>query len=160
VACHGGGRHRLGDRDAAEVFADAATLSARSGMTTLAVAAPARSPALRVDALPNAELMAVLAGAEAALLAGGSLLVQALALGTPFLALPMQAEQAARVDWLSSAGAVQAASDADPTALAAALAALAGDAGRRQQLREASRALGLENGLPDAVAALQALLQR
>ncbi len=160
VACHGGGQHRLGGRAAAEVFAEAAAASARGGMTTLAVATAAPAPALSVAALPNAELMAVLAGAEAALLAGGSLLVQALALGTPVLALPMQEEQAARVRWLADAGAVQACADADPLALGASLVALAADPAHRQRLREASRALGLENGLPDAVAALQALLER
>ncbi|MBB1060800.1 hypothetical protein [Marilutibacter spongiae] len=158
VACHGGGRHRLGEREAAEVFGEAAAASARNGMATLAVATGAAAPAIRVDALPNAELMAVLGGASAALLAGGSLLVQALALGTPVVALPMQDEQAARVRWLADAGALQPADGADPEGLAGALLALAADADRCAGLRASSRQLGLDNGLPGAVAALLGLL--
>ncbi|MCF7221559.1 hypothetical protein [Marilutibacter chinensis] len=161
VVCHGGGRHLLGGRSAAGLFAEIASASAHAGLATLAVAAPARSPALQVDALPNAELMAVLAGAEAALLGGGSLLVQALALGTPVLALPLQAEQAARVGWLEDAGAVM---RADPTAdageLAAALRALADSDSTRARLRDNARGLGLGNGLPAAVEALATLAVR
>ena len=160
VACHGGGQHRLGGREAATLFGEAAAASARSGIATLAVAAPASTPARHVDALPNAELMALLAGAEAALLAGGSLLVQALAVGTPVVALPMQDEQSARVRWLADAGAIEPTNQIDPEALGASLAALAGDAERRQRLRDAARALGLENGLPAAVEGLLALLGR
>lgn len=161
VVCHGGGRHRLGERGAAELFAEIAEAGARAGLATLAVAAPARAPARQVDALPNAELMAVLAGAEAALLGGGSLLVQALALGTPVLALPLQAEQAARVSWLEGAGAVkQADPRSDPAELAAALHTLADSDATRARLRDNARGLGLANGLPAAVEALAALATR
>ncbi|WP_036140310.1 hypothetical protein, partial [Aerolutibacter daejeonensis] len=107
--------------------------------------------------LPNAELMALLAQADVALLGGGSLLVQALALGTPTLALPLQAEQAARVEWLARAGAVRVAPGAAPDVLVDALQRLQADEPSRAQLRTQAAALGLSNGLPAAVDALAAL---
>ncbi|MBB1087188.1 hypothetical protein H4F99_01660 [Lysobacter sp. SG-8] len=157
VVCHGGGRHRVGDRDAAGLFGEAASRVAAGGLATVAVGAEGAAPAVSIDALPNAELMALLQGADAALLAGGSLLVQALSLGTPVLALPMQDEQAARVRWLADAGAVRATRDTAPAALAEGLAALARDADARASLRAATARLGLRNGLPDAVDALARL---
>lgn len=161
VVCHGGGRHRLGAHSAAELFADAATASAHAGLATLAVAAAAQPPAIQVDALPNAELMAVLAGAEAALLGGGSLLVQALALGTPVVAVPLQAEQAARVRWLEAAGAVKhAEAQCTSAELATALRTLADSDAARARLRDSASGLGLANGLPAAVEALAALARR
>ena len=159
VVCMGGGRHALADGgDASGLFAAAATEAARRGLATIAVACDAAPPALATPTLPNAELMGLLAGARAALLAGGSLLVQALALGVPTLALPLQGEQAARVRWLAARGAVRAASAASPAALAEALCALADDDAARAALRGRARALGLRNALDDAVAALDALI--
>ncbi|MGN6512700.1 MAG: hypothetical protein ACTHKZ_03900, partial [Lysobacteraceae bacterium] len=155
VVSAGGGAHVLADgRDANALFGDAATLLARSGLATVAVACPGAPPAHAVETLPNAELMGLLAGAEVAVLAGGSLLVQALALGTPVLALPLQDEQAARVRWLARAGAVRAGAVATPDAIAADAGALAGDAAARAALRQGARALGLANGLDAAVDAL------
>jgi UDP:flavonoid glycosyltransferase YjiC (YdhE family) len=92
-----------------------------------------------------------------ALLGGGSLLVQALALGTPTLALPLQAEQAARVQWLARAGAVLTAPGSAPDVLADALLRLQSDEASRAELRVQAAALGLSNGLPAAVDALAAL---
>ncbi|HVI25294.1 MAG TPA: hypothetical protein VM576_03755 [Xanthomonadaceae bacterium] len=159
VVCTGGGRHVLDDgRDAAALFGATATALARHGIATVAVACEAPAPAHVVSRLPNAELMGLLAGARVALLAGGSLLVQALALEAPALAVPLQPEQAARVRWLAARGAVRAAlPSASPEALADALQALAHDPDARAALRAGARALGLRNGLDDAVAALAAL---
>ena len=91
--------------------------------------------------------MGLLAASRVALLAGGSLLVQALALDTPTLALPLQDEQTARVRWLADNGAVRVATEPDPHALAQALRELADDEQARAQLQHACRALGLVNGL-------------
>ena len=153
VVSTGGGRHA----GAADRFGAAATLLARDGLATLAIATPAQAPAFDVGALPNAELMALLAGARVAVLAGGSLLVQALALGTAVVASPLQAEQAKRVRWLAQAGAVQLADDGQPAALATMAQSLAGDDAARAALREGARALGLHNGLDEAVERLRTL---
>lgn len=154
VLCPGGGRHDLDGETASQRFGAAAHALARRGLTAIAVAAPAEPPAIAVGELPNAELMALLSRADVALLAGGSLLVQALALGTPTLALPLQAEQAARVAWLQRAGAVLTAAGPGADALAGAMLQLQADAGTRSRLRVRAKALGLDNGLPAAVAAL------
>lgn len=154
VACTGGGAHA----GAAERFGAAAAALAGGGMATLAVAMPAPPPALVTPALPNAELMALLAGARVAVLAGGSLLVQALALGTPVVASPLQAEQAQRVRWLARAGAVRDAGASPPEALAADALALAGDMAACERLRVAARALGLRNDLDPATTALGTLM--
>lgn len=153
VVCTGGGDHA----GAAERFGAIAVALAGSGLATLAVALPTPPPVIATPALPNAELMALLAGAKVAVLAGGSLLVQALALGTPVIAAPLQAEQAARVRWLAQAGAVQAVDAGEPETIAEAARTLAGDAAARERLRSSALALGLRNGLDAAAAALAAL---
>lgn len=150
VVCAGGGGHA----GAAAVFAHAATQAARSGLATIAVGMRADAPAIDVPELPNARLMGLLATAHVALLAGGSLLVQALSMATPTLAVPLQDEQAARVRWLAAAGAVHVAADARAHSLAGALRALADDEPARTQLQQACRALGLDNGLDAMTRAL------
>lgn len=157
VLCPGGGRHVLEGESASQRFGAVATRLAGEGLAAVAVAAPAAAPAVDAGELPNAELMALLAQADVALLGGGSLLVQALALGTPTLALPLQAEQAARVAWLARAGAVRVAPGAAPGVLVEALRQLQADDPSRARLRTQAAALGLSNGLPAAVDALAAL---
>ena len=121
--------------------------SRAAGLATFAIGVPACPPAIAIAELPNAQLMGLLAASRVALLAGGSLLVQALALDTPTLALPLQDEQAARVRWLADNGAVRAAIGRDPRDLARSLRALADDDQARAQLQRGCRALGLDNGL-------------
>jgi len=153
LVCAGGGGHA----SAAELFANAATQLARDGITTIAVGVPASAPAITIATLANAELMGLLAAARVALLAGGSLLVQALALDVPVVAVPLQAEQAARVRWLAQAGAVWADDTHDASRLAQRVHALASDIDASKRLRSGIARLGLENGLDDAVAALATL---
>lgn len=157
VLCPGGGRHAVDGESASQRFGAAATVLARRGLGAVAVAAPAAPPAVDAGELPNAELMALLSQADVALLGGGSLLVQALAVGTPTLALPLQAEQAARVRWLDRAGALVTATSSAPDALAEGLLRLQSDASTRARLRAQAEALGLANGLPAAAAALARL---
>jgi hypothetical protein len=153
VACAGGGGHA----HASALFADAATRLARGGIMTIAVGVPASTPAIPVPALANAELMGLLAASRVALLAGGSLLVQALTLDVPVVAVPLQAEQAARVRWLAQAGAVQSEDTDDASRLAQRVRALADDTDARNRLRAGVARLGLKNGLDDAVRALGTL---
>ncbi len=143
VVCAGG----TGHAGAAELFGDVATRSADAGLATFAIGIPARPPAIAIDELSNAQLMGLLAASRVALLAGGSLLVQALALDTPTLAVPLQDEQAARVRWLANHGAVRTVAGVDPRELARELRELAGDDQARAQLQRGCRALGLDNGL-------------
>jgi hypothetical protein len=157
VVCAGGGGHR-----SPGIFSEAATALARDGITTIAVGMEAAAPAITVPALSNAELMALLAASRVALLAGGSLLVQALALNVAAIALPLQAEQAARVRWLATAGAVRTPSlrststpaVGDAAGVAQLVRDLANDADVRAGLRAGIRALDLRNGLDEAVEAL------
>ena len=150
VVCAGGGGHA----GAAAVFGQAATELARSGLATVAVGMHAEAPAISMAELPNARLMGLLASARVALLAGGSLLVQALSVGTPTLAVPLQDEQAARVSWLAECGAVGIATDERAKSLAEAVRALADDHQARTRLQQACRALGLDNGLDPMTRAL------
>jgi len=158
VVCPGGGGHVVDGAPADALFGAAAAALAHDGLRTLAVATRDAAPAVEAARLPNAELMALLSRAQAALLGGGSLLVQALALRVPVLALPLQAEQAARVAFLRRAGAVQVAQSREPAALAAQLRSLCESPDASQTLRHGVDALGLRNGLDEAVAALHALL--
>lgn len=157
AACPGGGGHAIDGHSAGDVFGAAADAVAARGHAAVAVGATGAGAALHIDALPNADLMALLEGADAALLGGGSLLVQALALGTPTLVRPLQAEQAARARWLHARGALRIAPASDADALADALLSLARDAGTAATLRARAAALGLRNGLDAAVDALAAL---
>ena len=150
VVCAGGGGHA----GAAAVFGQAATELARSGLATIAVGMHADAPAISIPELPNARLMGLLAGARVALLAGGSLLVQALSVGAPTLAVPLQDEQAARVRWLADSGAVRIAADRSAQSLAGSLRALSDDQQGRTRLQQACRALALDNGLDAMTRAL------
>ncbi|MFL6592424.1 MAG: hypothetical protein ACJ8GK_06925 [Luteimonas sp.] len=147
VVCAGG----AGVAGAAALFGDVAARVAQSGIATIAIGVPGDAPAIALAHLPNAQLMGLLAASRAAFLAGGSLLVQALALKVPTLALPLQDEQAARVHWLAGQGAVTVAAGGDPQQLAHALCALADDPATRARLQQACSALALDNGL-DAMA--------
>jgi hypothetical protein len=158
VLCPGGGGHVIDGVPADALVGAVAAELARGGVRTLAVATRGAVPAMEIARLPNAELMAVLSRAQAALLGGGSLLLQALALRVPVLALPLQAEQRARVAWLQRAGAVAVARGSDPAGLAAQLRGLHASPDDIAALRRGIDALGLRNGLGEAVAALRALL--
>lgn len=158
VVCPGGGGHAVDGVPADALFGAAAAELARAGVRTLAVATRDAAPARQAARLPNAELMALLSRAEAALLGGGSLLVQALAVGTPALALGLQPEQVARVAWLRAAGAVATPTSPAPEVMAADLRRLLDAPAERARLRANARALGLDNGLAAAADALLGLV--
>lgn len=154
LVCPGGGRQTLADgRSAARLFGAVARALSQQGVRTVAVACEGGGD-VAVDALPNAELMALLAASQVAVLGGGSLLVQALALEACVLAVPLQEEQAARVRLLARHGAVVALPPADEARIAASACALTADADARAALLRAARTLGLRNGLDEAVDAL------
>lgn len=161
LACPGGGTPQ-----GAALYANASEQLAREGVRTLLVRGDwpagrsAASPGLlQVGVLPNAQLMALLAGARLALLGGGSVLVQALALEVPCVAAALAEDQAQRLAVLAQAGAVTAAA-ADSSALRAQALPLWQDVQRRAALRTGARALGLRNGLDLALSRLDALTRR
>ncbi len=151
IVCPGGGRHRPGGRDAAELFGLAAADLARRGVPVVAVGTRAAPPEGSLPPLPNHELMALLAGARLGVVGGGSLVVQVLAVGTPAVALPLTREQRARTRWLAGAGALREVLDTAVPALAEAALALYREDERRTAQRAAARRLGLVNGLPQAL---------
>ena len=155
LACPGGGT-AVG----AALYADAGRRLAAAGVPTILVRGdwpPERQQRdgelLQVGALPNAQLMALLGGAQVALLGAGSVLVQALALGTACVATALAQDQRARLQELSRQQAVLAVG-AEPAALAQHCQHLWADRAQQARLREAARALGLQNGLPLALARL------
>jgi UDP-N-acetylglucosamine:LPS N-acetylglucosamine transferase len=90
------------------------------------------------------DVAAVLAGADAAVTAGGSTVFQLAALGTPALAVAQYGHQRANIDRAVAAGAAvdlgqREALSADR--LAAAIAGLDADPGRRRAMSEAGRRL-------------------
>lgn len=158
LACPGGGAP-----EGAALYASACDEIAGQGVRTLLVRGDwpagrsAVSPGLlQVGVLPNAQLMALLTAARMALLGGGSVLVQALALELPCVATPLARDQAQRLAVLAQAGAVQAA-DTDPAALSAQTLRLWRDDPQQAALRVNARALGLRNGLNSALSRLDAL---
>jgi glycosyltransferase involved in cell wall biosynthesis len=165
LACPGGGgvfEHRP---DAARVFFDASCRVAReSGLPVVAVlgprfSAPADGPAaVRVlGSLPNASLMGLLRDSRAGVVNGGSLLVQAIALGVPCVAAPIAEDQPRRIAACAAHGYVRSAA-LDAESLSGVTTALLADAGERATLRERLHALDLRNGVDVAVAALERLV--
>lgn len=108
--------------------------------------------------MPNRLLMGLVQGARLNVVNGGGLLVQALALGAPCLAVPMQEEQAGRIAAFAARDAVLACA-AQRDAVAAAWQAATADPAGLDALRSRARALGLRNDLPAMVDALRAQLE-
>jgi hypothetical protein len=114
---------------------------------------------LGVPALRNAALMALTQSAELAVVGAGSLLLQALALGRACLALPLASDQPQRLSDLLRRDAVATCAPGID-ALADATRALATDPAALIALRARAQALGLHNGLAEALDAFAALLGR
>jgi Fe2+ transport system protein FeoA len=165
LACPGGGGLFGGGPDAAKVFLGAAEqVVAETSFPVLAVlgprfAAPGKSAhGLHVRAsLPNGVLMGMLRDARVAIINGGSLLTQAMALGTPCVAAPISDDQPQRIARTADRGLVRPAS-LDVAALAAAAVQLVRDDAARDRLRGRLAQLGLRNGVDVAVAAIGRLL--
>jgi hypothetical protein len=107
--------------------------------------------------MPNRVLMGLVRGARLNVVNGGGLLVQAVALGAPCLAVPMQEEQAQRIAAFAARGAVLTCA-ARRDAVAAAWQGASNDPGVLDALRQRARALGLRNDLQAMIDELRALL--
>ena len=165
LACPGGGGDFGKGPDARRVFFDAALrVHGTSGVPVVAVlgarfTAPAdTTPGVHVLAtLPNGQLMGLLRDAQAGMVNGGSLLMQAIAQDTPCVAAPIADDQPPRIAETARHGYVSAAS-LDAAALADAMTALLRDGAARDELRGRLVELDLRNGLDVALDGIARLL--
>lgn len=109
--------------------------------------------------MPNRVLMGLVAQARLNVVNGGGLLVQALALGTACLAVPMQEEQAGRIAAFAARNAVRTCAP-HRAAVATAWRSLQDDPSALGALRANAVALGLRNGADAMAAELLALAAR
>jgi hypothetical protein len=164
LACPGGGGVFGAGPDAAQVFYDASVqLATRSGMPVVAVLGPRfaatepRAPGLHLCAgLPNAQLMGMLRDARIGIVNGGSLLLQAVALGAPCVAAAISEDQPARITACAERGLVRPAELDAASIVSEAMRLLADDA--RDRLHSRLNELALTNGLEIAVEALARVL--
>lgn len=166
VFCSGGGGSFAHAVDPASIYLDAARRFANeSKWPVIFVAGPNASatPVAGervhiVGALPNGELLALIEHAAIAVVNGGSLLPQTLALGQACIAAPIAADQNERIRRLAGLGAVVEAR-LDAVHLSDAAAMLVREPGTRSDLRGGARRLGLVNGVDRAMSEVQKLLE-
>jgi glycosyltransferase involved in cell wall biosynthesis len=160
----GGGYQRTG-MPAPEIFARAALEVRRAGgFEAVWVKGPNYEGGafdagnlLALGSVPSESMIDLLAGAHLAVISGGSLLLQALALGTPVVAAPVAADQPQRIAGAERCAAVVGAA-LDPQALARAAQSLLAQPARLEQMRAQLRSLGIGNGAQQGVEALARLL--
>ena len=166
LACPGGGGVFGDGPDAAQVYFNASSeIASGAGVPVVAVLGPRFSapqsppPGVHVVAsLPNAQLMGMLRDARLGIVNGGSLLLQAIALGAPCVAAPISEDQPARIAECAARGLVRpAALDASPLVRQASVL-LADDV--RERMRSRLSELALANGVEIAVDALERILAR
>jgi hypothetical protein len=133
-------------------------LAHESDTVSVVVGGERRSNAKVVHAprMPNVELLALLAHAKFACLNGGSLLLQALAVGTSCVAVPVNTDQPARISICERKGlAIGAPSEFE--ALRDCVLQLDCDAARRERLHRAIAEEHFANGTVQAMEALERL---
>jgi len=162
--CAGGGGNRVGDRNSAELFAEAAAVIAEeSGRPGLMVMGPNYTgglttlPGLRiVSSLSGAEVAHILGTAEFAVLGGGDMLGQAVALGVPAVAAPVAGDQPSRIAAYVGAGLCVGSNPRD----LAVVARRRFTSEARSSLKARIVAAGMKNGLREAVDQLVELVER
>ena len=161
--CAGGGGAQIEGRAAGEAFASAARALQAPALVIRGDWSAGRieqsGDSWQFGPITNAALMALIQSAQLAVVGAGSLLLQTLALGTPTLATVLAGDQSERLKVLSERNAVIECA-ANAAALASAARNLWTDESKRTQLQAQARALGLSNGLDQALEALAALLPR
>jgi hypothetical protein len=164
----GGGGHRVQGRSSAETFAEAAAgVAAETGLRAVVVMGPLYSeqaPRLRgVTVLPSIgsqDMANLIHDARALAIGGGGTLVQALSMGKACVAVPTGGrDQPRRIRELQRRGAIVT-SPLDPKAISGAMVSLLQDPARLSAAEARARALGIRNGLSQALAALGSLLVR
>jgi hypothetical protein len=165
--CAGGGGYEYQGFSAPEIFGRAAAEVARvNSVRTVWVRGPnytgtlaSRPGLLSLGTLTGAQLIDLLSGARFAVVNGGSLLLQALALKIPCIAAPVAGDQDARIRVCAERRLLIPA-ELDFTALASAVLMLAGDARRIDEVKARLTKLDLSNGVDTAVQAIADLLSR
>jgi len=160
--CPGGGGAPIDGRNSAELFAEAASeIAGRTGLPGIMVMGPSYSgsmeslPGLRiVSSLEGAELTYVLAGARFAVINGGDLLGQAVALKVPAVSAPIGSDQPARIAAYVRQGLCLA---ARPGSLAVTVQEELTDL-RIAGLQKGIQSLELGNGMGEALDQLNSLL--
>lgn len=112
VACPGGGGNQVNGRQSAAIFADAARrISEGTGLKGVVVCGPTFTGELPTDAglivhraVPAQTLLGLISAARMAVIGGGDLLTQTVALGIPAIAAPMASDQASRIDAFAGQG--------------------------------------------------------
>jgi hypothetical protein len=157
VFCPGGGGGQVDGQGAPAGYAQAAIQSGLRAACVRADRAPGsaeiRGQVLTLGPVDNAALVALIEGSALAVLAAGSLLLQALSLGNPCVAAPLAGDQWERLRQLARRKAVVAC-DASVAALAGAATRLWQDRTEQARLRDCASGLGLGNGIAVALEAM------
>jgi hypothetical protein len=155
--CPGGGGGQVAGLATPAAYAQAAVHSGLRATCVRADRAPGSveldGPLLTLGPVDNAALIALVERCAIAVLAAGSLLIQAVSCGTPCIAAPLADDQRERLQLLAAREAVIA-SEASVAALADAASKLWLDSTGQARLRQRATALGLSNGLDHALNAM------
>jgi hypothetical protein len=159
--CPGGAGRFAGLAHGPTVFqAAAGEVLERTGLASVLVGRAETAPAaglVTVPALPNDELMALVAQAKLCIINGGSLLAQCLAQRAPAVAAPIAGDQAANIACAARLGYLVGAPFESRGLARVVLAVLADESGLAA-LRGRVEALALRNGVDIAVEAIGSML--
>jgi len=164
LACAGGGGYRSSGVPDSEIFAAAAAAAGReAGTPAVVVMGPnyratgsGHEGVRRIGSASIEQMSDLMDGAALVLSGGGSLMMQALALRRPCIAVPLTGDQERRVADMAQAGCVLAV-PLDAQRIAQALVQVLTDPARRTSLEQQVAACGLRNGVPELIDALARL---
>jgi len=162
----GGGTGHPGAGDASAKFLAAARSLADTGLTVFVgpgardkgTADAGRGPLHGFNALPQADLAALMGGARLIITNGGSTLLQAIACGRACIGVPIAQDQPQRIRRCVEAGVARAA-ELDPISMVQAASELLRDESARAALARRASDLQLADGIDVALAALIRLMK-
>jgi hypothetical protein len=165
IFCGGGGGYSAGGRSAPEIFAEAAAgIRAEEDLSIVWIRGPnytgpklERPGITGIDSLDTASMIDLLAGARLAVINGGSLLLQAIALKVPSVCAPVARDQRQRIGACAALG-LTVPSALDAAALAAATQSLLDNRAHRSSLRQRLETVSMNNGVHPAIDALARLM--
>jgi hypothetical protein len=154
----GGGTGHPGAGDASAKFLAAARSLADIGPTVFVGPGAPRGPLHGFNALPQADLAALMGGARLVITNGGSTLLQAIACGRACIGVPIAQDQHQRIQRCVEAGVARAA-DLDATSMVQAAGEPLRDESARAALARRASDLQLADGIDVALAALVQLMK-
>jgi predicted glycosyltransferase len=154
----GGGTGHPGAGDASAKFLAAAQSLADSGPTVFVGPGAPRGPLRGFNALPQADLAALMGGARLIITNGGSTLLQAIACGRACIGVPIAQDQPRRIQRCVEAGVARAA-ELDAASMVQAAGELLRDESARAALARRASDLQLADGIDVALAALIQLMK-